>query len=78
MSKASSGMRSEYKRGELGKGVRGKYYARYQAGTNVVLLDDKVAKVFSTSDAVNQALMGLIDLAHASTKGRKKIEPGPL
>lgn len=37
-------------------GVRGKYYERYQKGNNVVLLEPDLAKVFDSSDAVNQAL----------------------
>ncbi|MCI0362589.1 MAG: BrnT family toxin [Phycisphaerales bacterium] len=40
-------------------GVRGKYYARYSQGTNVVLLEPDVAKVFPTSAAVNKALRKL-------------------
>jgi hypothetical protein len=36
--------------------VRGKYYERYQQGTNVVLLDPDVAKVFRDSATVNEAL----------------------
>ena len=37
-------------------GVRGKYYQQYRAGTNIVLLDPDVAKVFRDSVVVNQAL----------------------
>jgi hypothetical protein len=37
-------------------GVRGKYYERYKQGTNVVLLDEDIAKVFHDSAAVNSAL----------------------
>lgn len=46
-------MRSEY---DLRGGVRGKYYERYKAGTNVVLLEPDVAKVFRDSATVNEAL----------------------
>ena len=42
-------IRTEYRREDLGKGVRGKYAARYAKGTNLVLLDDKVAKAFPTA-----------------------------
>ncbi|MEK6372689.1 MAG: hypothetical protein AABO58_08330 [Acidobacteriota bacterium] len=41
---------------ELSGGVRGKYYERYRQGTNVVLLEPDVAKVFRDSAVVNQAL----------------------
>ncbi len=37
-------------------GVRGKYAARYQAGTNLVLLEPEVAKAFPNDKAVNEAL----------------------
>lgn len=41
---------------ELSGGVRGKYYEQYKAGTNVVLLEPDIAKVFRDSAVVNQAL----------------------
>ena len=41
---------------ELSGGVRGKYYERYMQGTNVVLLEPDVARVFHDSAVVNQAL----------------------
>jgi hypothetical protein len=50
---ATDEMRSEY---DLRGGVRGKYYERYQQGTNVVLLESDVAKVFRDSETVNAAL----------------------
>ncbi len=75
MSKDKDEMRPEYRREDLGKGVRGKYAARYAKGTNLVLLDDKVAKAFPTATAVNEALLGLLQIAksagltpHASAK----------
>ena len=46
-------MRPEY---DLRGGVRGKYYERYKQGTNVVLLEPDVAKVFKDSATVNEAL----------------------
>jgi len=44
-------------------GVRGKYSARYQVASNVVILADDVARAFPTAEAVNQALRLLIQLA---------------
>jgi len=41
---------------ELSGGVRGKYYERYMQGTNVVLLEPDIARVFRDSAVVNQAL----------------------
>ena len=55
-------MRPEYRREDLGKGVRGKYFARMSKGSNLALLNDKVAKAFPTDEAVNQALLGLLSL----------------
>jgi outer membrane protein assembly factor BamD (BamD/ComL family) len=65
-------IRSEYKRKDLGVGVRGKYYEAYQESHNVVLLKPEVAKAFPTEEAVNEALMSLIRVAKTSmglTKG---------
>lgn len=51
--------------------VRGKYYERYQQGTNVVLLDQDVARAFKDSESVNRALRLLLDLAkHEVPPGR--------
>jgi hypothetical protein len=41
---------------DLTGGVRGKYYERYMQGSNVVLLEPDVARVFHDSAVVNQAL----------------------
>ncbi|MBI4320211.1 MAG: hypothetical protein HY675_17105 [Chloroflexi bacterium] len=73
MSKAKKNdeLRPEYKREDLGEGVRGKYYESYQKGTNLVLLSPDVAEVFPTDEAVNEALRSLISLAEKST-GRTK------
>ena len=72
MSKDEEEMRTEYRREDLGSGVRGKYFGRFSKGTNLVLLDDRVAKAFPTAEAVNDALLGLIALATSATgdKGR--------
>lgn len=44
---------------DFSRGVRGKYVRRYAAGTNVVVLEPDVAKVFRDSRSVNQALRAL-------------------
>ena len=61
-------MRKQYKRKDLGKGVRGKYYAAYSKGTNLVLLSPEIAAVFPTSEAVNEALRGLVEMAKESVR----------
>jgi hypothetical protein len=60
-------LRPEYRREDLGHGVRGKYFEAYQKGTNLVLLSPDVAKVFPTEEAVNEALRSLIHVARKST-----------
>ncbi len=49
-------MRAEYAFSSMRGGVRGKYFKRYRAGANLVLLDPEVAKAFPTDTAVNEAL----------------------
>ena len=56
-------MRAEYRREELGNGVRGKYLQQHIQGSNLVLLQPEVAKVFPTQAAVNDALRGLMQVA---------------
>jgi len=51
--KPNGEMRSEY---DFSRGVRGRHYEAYRAGTNVVFLDPDVAKAFADSASVNQAL----------------------
>ncbi len=53
-------------------GRRGKYAKRYQEGTNVVVLDPDVARVFSNSRAVNEVLRSLSRLIqhYAKVEGK--------
>lgn len=60
--KASNDLRPEYKREDPGAGIRGKYFEEYSKGTNLVLLSPDVADVFSTEEAVNEALGSLIPI----------------
>ena len=62
----SDELRSEYERGDLGEGIRGKYLEAYQKGTNLILLSPDVAKVFPTEESVNEALRSLMHLAQKS------------
>ena len=50
-------MRDEY---DFSQGKRGKYLRRYAHGTNVVVLEPDVAKVFSNSKSVNASLRKII------------------
>ncbi len=56
-------MRKEYKREDLGKGIRGKYFEEYKKGTNLVLLSPDVAAVFPDDASVNEALRSLMKVA---------------
>jgi hypothetical protein len=60
-------LRPEYRREDLGQGIRGKYFESYKNGTNLVLLNPDVAKVFSDEKAVNEALRSLITIVQRST-----------
>lgn len=60
-------MRAEYRREELGKGVRGKHYAEFKKGSNLVLLKPELARIFSTNQAVNAALESLVGVARSAT-----------
>jgi hypothetical protein len=47
---------------DFSQGVRGKYARRYARGTNVVVLEPDVAKVFPNAEAVNSALRSLAEI----------------
>jgi len=64
--KAVDELRTEYKRSDFGKLVRGKYAARL--GANVVVLDPEVAKAFPNDKAVNEALRGLLDVTETTAR----------
>src|SRR5712692_9050676 len=53
-------LRREYDLSKLKGGIRGKYTARFRAGTNLVLLSPDVAEHFPDEQSVNTALRGLI------------------
>jgi hypothetical protein len=59
-------LRPEYRREDLGKGVRGKYHRAYIKGTNLVLLKPDIAAAFPTAEAVYDALRSLLKVAKRS------------
>jgi hypothetical protein len=68
----SDELRPEYDLRQLLKGAaRGKYAKRYHAGTNVVLLDPDVRKVFRSERAVNEALRLVIELRKVGRRSRR-------
>lgn len=60
-------MRKEYKREDLGKGIRGKHFEEYKKGTNLVLLSPDVAAAFPDDASVNDALRSLMKIARQTT-----------
>jgi hypothetical protein len=60
-------MRAEYRRDDLGKGVRGKHFAEFKKGSNLVLLTPELSKIFPTDAAVNAALNSLVGVARSAT-----------
>ena len=60
-------MRAQYRREDLRKGVRGKHFAEYQKGSNLVLLTPELSKVFPTDEAVNSALSTLVGIVRSAT-----------
>lgn len=68
MKKVKDEMRAEYKRADFAKLERGKFYAEVAKGTSVALLEPAIAKAFPTSQAVNEALSGLLALARKATR----------
>ena len=59
-------LRPEYDLSQLKGGVRGKYYKRAMAGTNLVLIEPALAKAFPDTDSVNRALRLLLDAASSA------------
>ena len=62
----------EYDFAKMKGGVRGKYAARYRAGTNLVLLDPEIHRAFPTSAAVNQALRAVLKIAKTIRPSRRR------
>jgi hypothetical protein len=73
-------LRREYDPELLRGGVRGKYAARFAAGSHVVVLDPDVAAAFPDSSSVNAALRALLEIARrdvaatAPTPGTRRDE----
>jgi hypothetical protein len=62
----SDELRPEYQRENFGQMVRGKYAEQMRAASNVVVLDPDVAAAFPNSQAVNETLRRLIELAKSN------------
>ena len=64
--KLDDDLRPEYDLAKLKGGVRGKYYRQAISGTNLVLIEPKLANVFPDTESVNRALRLLVDTAAAA------------
>jgi hypothetical protein len=60
-------LRDEYSEELIRSGVRGKYTKAYREGTNVVLIDPDLHKLFPTSEAVNRALREFVSKKRTAT-----------
>jgi hypothetical protein len=60
-------MKPEY---DFSQGVRGKHAASFAKGTNIVVLDPDVAKVFRDSESVNETLRALLPIL---ARRRKRV-----
>ena len=54
-------MRDEYDPSELGEGTRGKHFAAFSQGSNVVVIDPDLVAAFPDSKAVNSALRRVLE-----------------
>lgn len=61
-------LRPEYDLSKLKGGDRGKYYERAKVGTNLVLVDQDLAKVSPDTDSVNRALLEAARATRGSSK----------
>ena len=55
-------------------GVRGKYAKRYAEGSNVVVLDPDVARMFPNRDAVNQTLRAIAQIVQLQERRRSRAK----
>jgi len=71
-------LQKEYRKEDLGKGVRGRYFESYKKGTNLVLISPEVAEFFPTEKSVNDVLRSFIAIAKKTrsntAKGPQKIK----
>ena len=67
MSNEKDTLRKEYQADLIKSGVRGKYAKRYREGTNVVVIDPDLHKLFPTSEAVNRALREYVSKKRTAT-----------
>ena len=62
-----SDMRKEY---DFSKGIRSKYAKRYAKGSNVVVLEPDVARLYPDAKTVNRALRAIAEVAPRRAKSK--------
>jgi hypothetical protein len=66
-------LRPEYKHSDFPGGlVRGKYAKLLKESSNIVVLKPEVAQAFPNEEAVNKALLSLIDIAKKTTRPTRR------
>jgi len=67
-------MRAKYKRSDFVTLERGKFFREAAKESSVALIEPKLAEIFPTSEAVNEALRALLALADETARitGRSK------
>lgn len=66
-------LRAEYQRSDFPEGlVRGKYAKRVRQSSNIVVIRREVAEAFPNEEAVNRALLSLIEIAQRTTRPTKR------
>ncbi len=69
--KTTDSLRKEYDLSKLGDGVRGKYYSRAMASSNLVLIEPDLITLFPDGASVNRALRVLADAARVAAAGKR-------
>ena len=70
--KQSDDLRPEYDLLALGPMARGKYYRQAASGSNLILIEPELSRVFPDSQSVNRALRLLVKTAKASAAPRRQ------
>jgi len=66
-------LRPEYKKSDFPGGlVRGKYAKRLKESSNIIVLWPEVAQAFPNEEAVNNALLSLIEIAKKTARPTKR------
>jgi len=69
-------LRANYATEDFPKGfTRGKYAARFTKESNIVRLDPEIHAAFPTSEAVNEALGGLLRVAKTARLTKRSTRP---